>query len=820
MTFQSLLRLGWRDLRLMPIRLWLLAVMLAMASLTAVNVFSARLVEGIERQASTLLGADLVVESPRVPALDYEHIAAELNVAAAGVVLFSSVVLHGESTLLVQVKAVSERYPLRGSLEIRSAMDVAPRPTESGPARGEAWVDAAVLQRTGLAIGDRILLGRSEFLLARIVDFEPDGGVDVLQFAPRVMVALADLPATDLVGPASRVNYRLMFAGAPDSIRTLRARIESRLTAAEKLVVPSEARKELSAPLDNIQKYLGLAGLLTAAFAGVAMFLAMRLFVREQVVAAAVLRALGSRRSQLLARFGTQVLGYGLVAGAVGGVIGLGIQVLLANWVTSVADFPLAPPQARPVLLSLAWIAVLLALFSGPQVWKLINTPPARALRDEHLSAEPRTLWWVALAFPLLAVLVVIQTGNPRLSLVGVLVLSALLLLQWAAAAGLIGALRHAPEHGRWRWLTHQPRRGLVLAITLGSVLTLGLVLTQVKDQLLLAWEQQIPVDAPNHFLINIQPDEEAGVAALLRDEGMTSVALYPMARGRLIEHNGRPIVPEQFDHPRAQRLVDREFNLSAARVLPDDNRIVAGEWFATDQAEGLSVEQGIAKTLGLALGDTLTFDVGGTLITESIMSLRTVRWESVRPNFFVFLTQQRLEQLPRTAITSLHISSERSGLIARMVQAFPSVTVLDVRAILQQVRRVLDLASQVLILVFTLVLGVALSVLLTLLLAQREERTREIALLKALGATARQLRQRLWLEFLTIGMVAGAVAGLVAELATTLLIRQLFGMDYPIQWATLAIGIAGAWILLGLGSVLMLQGLLRVSPPALFRKG
>ncbi|MGF1546082.1 MAG: ABC transporter permease [Thiotrichales bacterium] len=820
MNFGSLLRIAWRDLRLAPIRVWLLAVMLAMASLTAVNVFTDRLIEGIEQQAATLLGADLVLESRRVPGADYERLAAESGVTTAGVVMFPSVVLHDDTTLLVQVKAVSEAYPLRGELEIRESVMGPLQRVGSGPARGEAWVDAAVLQRTGLTLGARISLGRSEFVLARIVDFEPDGGADVLQFAPRVMVTLDDLPATDLVGPASRVTYRLMFAGGSDAVRALNSVIEPRLTPAEKLVTPGEARKELSAPLDNVQKYLGLAGLLTAAFAGVAMFLAMRLFVREQAAAAAVLRALGGSRHQLLARYGIQVLGYGLVACAVGAALGFAVQAVLASLVSAVAELPFSGSHMRPLGLSVLWMLALLVLFSGPQVWQLINTPPARALRNEYRDGDQRSLRWIAVGLPLLAILIVAQTGDWRLSLVGVGVIAGLLLGLWLVAAGLIAALRSAPENRRWRWLTHQPRRVQVLAVTLGAVLTLGLLLTQVKDQLLEAWEQQIPASAPNHFLINIQPDEAAALTAFMHAEGQTSVTLYPMVRGRLIALNGREVAPDQYDNPRAQRLVDREFNLSATAHLPDDNQIIAGEWFVPGQTSGLSVEAGIAKTLGLSLGDELTFDVGGNKVTEVIESLRTVRWESVRPNFFVFLTPWRLEQLPRTLITSLHVAPEEVTLIARTVQNFPAVTVLDVRAILDQIRRVLELASRVLLLVFALVLGVALSVLLTLLLTQREERVREIALLKALGATSQQLRVRLLQEFLALGTVAGAVAGLLAELATAVLTRRLFDAEHAFQWASLGAGIGGAWVLLGVGGMLVFQGLLRTSPLALFRKG
>lgn len=814
-----LTRAALRELRLTPVRLWLLAITLAMASLTAVNVFTARLVTGIERQASTLLGADLVLEGSREADATLRERAAAAGLRTATTVTFPSVVVHGQTTVLVQVKAVSDAYPLRGQLEVREAVAAPPRKLAGAPRAGEVWVGAAVLQRTGTQVGDVITLGGASLRIAKILDFEPDGGADVFQFAPRVLMAAEDLPTTGLLSPASRARYRLLVAGEGRALETLKAAIERGLAPGEKLLSLGEARPELRDPLEKTQRYLGLAGLLTAAFAGVAMFLAVRLYVREQTPAAALLRSLGATRVVILGRYAAQLSVLGALGCALGLALGLAVQAGLGGLLIQAADVTLGGITLRPIGVSLAWVVTLAALFNAAELVRLTRTAPARLLREDPAQAECVHAGWLAALLGVLAVLAAWQSGNARLAILGVAGLAALVAVQAALSVVLLGGLRWVFQ--RWSGgaaMLHQRRRGLLLSVTLGATLTLGLTLTFVKDALLAQWQRQIPPEAPNHFLINIQPGETTALRAFLQARGIDDFELYPMARGRLIEHNGRSIAPGDFENPRAQRLVDREFNLSASAALPADNRIVAGAWFSGSADSGFSVERGIADTLGLALGDELVFEVGGEIVRDRITSLRQVHWESLRPNFFVFLAPHALDELSRTFITSVYLPGVQGGIVAELVQRFPAVTAIDVRAVLVQVRRVLDAGGAMILVVFGLTVAAALAVLLVLLLAQREERTQELAVCKALGATTSRLRARLALEFAWLGAVTGMSSGLIAETLTWALMRRLFEVDYvPHAWP-LALGVAAAWTALGIGVWLVLRGIVSASPTRLFR--
>lgn len=806
-------RLSWqmlkRDFRAGELRLLGAALLIAVASLTSVSFFTDRLGRALDREAHQLLGGDLLLLGDHPWEQAFRREAERLGLRAIESTSFPSMTAGNGVSQLADIKAVQPGYPLRGALRTAAALNQPDAETRETPARGTVWLDERLATALAAKPGDAVTLGSARFTVGAVLTMEPDRGINFFNIAPRLMMHADDLAATQLIQAGSRVTYRLHLAGEARPVAAFHKWAEPRLGRGQRIEDLNNARPEVRNALDRAEKFLRLAALLAVVLAAVAVGLAARRFMQRHLDGCAVMRCLGAREGQLLHIFLGEFLLLGAIVSLLGCAAGFGAQYALERMLAGLLSAPLPPPSPLPLAYGFAVGLALLAGFAVPQLLRLRNVPTVRVLRREWAAAEP--LAWTGYAFGagVLAALMLWMAADLRLGL-WVLGLFSLAVAIYAAVARLslaaVGRLRGAGGifggAAGWRYGLASLRRRLgssvIQSVALGLGITALLLLTLARDDLLASWKRSVPPDAPNRFLINIQPEQQAPLRDFFARQGLERPALLPMVRGRLMAVNDRPVMAADYEDERAQRLVEREFNLSWAADFPEGNSLVDGRWFGPEDAgrPQFSVEQGLAETLRLKLGDTLVYDIAGRRIEAKITSLRKLDWDSMRVNFFVVTPPGVLESHPTSYITSFHLPQARAGLVNELVAAYPNVTVIDVASILRQFQSVMDQLAQAVQFVFAFSLLAGLAVLYAALESTHDEREYEIAVLRTLGARDRQLRAALAAEFAVLGAVAGLVAGVGSAIISYLLGRFVFHLPYEPAWLVLpagvAVGIAG----------------------------
>jgi putative ABC transport system permease protein len=667
------LKLGWRtllrDLRAGELRLLIVAVTLAVAALTAVGFFADRLQGGLARDARQLLGGDaVVVGDTRIPA-EFALQARGLGLQTVQTLSFPTMAradsAQGGASKLVALKVVPQGYPLRGRLRVAKGPDQPDAPTSQIPQTGEAWLDAPLLDALGLAMGDRLLLGNASLRIARVIVTEPDRGAGFMSFAPRVMIHEADLAATGLVQPASRLTWRLAVAGdQATSVKTFvqwaDAEIKKPQVRGLRLESLESGRPEMRQTLERAEKFLNLVALLSALLSAVAVGLAARSFAARHLDDCAMLRVLGQSQRTIAAAYAVEFGLIGLAASLAGVAVGWGVHHVFVWLLAGLVDAGLPAPGPWPALLGLGMGLTLLLAFGLPPVLQLAQVPPLRVIRRDVGGLKPASLGVLAVGMAGFAALLMAASADLKLGLIavgGFAVAVALFAgLSWLA----VGLLRRSvSETLAPRWLvlaTRQIAARPAYAVVQVSALAVGLLalvlLVLLRTDLISSWRRATPPDAPNRFVINVMPEQGKAFRKTLDQAGVQRYDWYPMIRGRLLAVNGKTVTPDDFTEDRAKRLVDREFNLSHSAVLPPHNPVVAGAW-RTEDADAISVEEGIAKTLQLKLGDTLTFDMAGVQRTSRITSLRKVDWGSMRANFFVIYPVSVMPDVPVTYMSA-----------------------------------------------------------------------------------------------------------------------------------------------------------------------
>ncbi len=789
-----------RDFRAGELRLLGLALVIAVASLSSVSFFSDRLSRALTREAHQLLGGDLLLVADHPWDRAYRVEAQRRGLRVLGSVSFPSMTAANGVSHLAGIKAVEPGYPLRGALRIAPALNQADAETRETPASGTVWLDERLSAALGSKAGDIVRLGSASLAVSAVLTLEPDRGVNFFNIAPRLMMHVDDLPATGLIQVGSRITYRLHLAGEGKAIAAYQAWAEKRLGRGERIESLENARPEVRSALDRAEKFLRLAALLAAVLAAVAVGLAARRFMQRHLDGCAVMRCLGARGSQLMRIYLGEFLLFGAIASALGCFIGFAAQYALERLLSNLLTTALPAPSPLPLAYGFTVGLALLAGFALPQLMRLRNVPTVRVLRREWAETEP--LAWTGYAFgaAVLAALMLWMAADLRLGL-WVLGLFSLAVAIYAGVARLALAaaerLRGAAGAG-WRYgiasLHRRLGASVVQAVALGLGMTALLLLTLARDDLLASWQRSVPPDAPNRFIISIQPEQREPVRELFAAKGLERPDLLPMVRGRLVSVNGRAVNPADFEDERAQRLVEREFNLSWMADLPEGNSLTAGRWFAPTDAgrPQFSVEQGLADTLKLKMGDVLTYDIAGRRLEAKITSLRKLDWDSMRVNFFVVTPPGVLEPFPTSYITSFHLPPEKAGFVGELVAAHPNLTVIDVASILRQFRSVMDQLAQAVQFIFAFSLVAGLAVLYAALESTHDEREYEIAVLRTLGARNSHLRAALAAEFAVLGAIAGVVAGVGSALISWLLGRFVFQMPYEPAWLVLPAGVLG----------------------------
>lgn len=820
------LRLLVREWRAGEVRILFAVIALAVASLTAVAFFADRVRVSLGQEANAMLAADLVLSSdhPLDPA--FEATARRLGLAVARTTTFLSMAQGGSGARLAGVKAASPGYPLRGRLRVADAPYAPDRPASGLPGPGQAWIDARLAGELGLHVGDPVGVGERSLRVAAILSHESERSGNFMALAPRLLLAEADLAGTGLIRAGSRITWRLMLAGTPAARADFQAWATPRLGRGEKLEGVRDARPELRQVLDKAERYLGLAALLAVVLAAAAAQMILRRYVQRHFDQFALLRCFGASRARMFRLYLARFAALGLAAGLLGGLLGFLVQLALAGLLGAVLRLDLAPPSWRPFGLGLGTALVLVLAFSLPALRRLAEVPALRVLRRDLGPPRSRQVAAQGLALAVLAGLLVGQAGDLRLGLIVVaglagtgLVAALLIRIALAPLGALAGHLPPAPRLG----LLALRRRGWettlqVMALSLGLLALL--LLTLVRGDLLAAWQDKIPADAPNRFAINIQPDQVAAVRAWLAGHGIADAALYPMVRGRLTAIAGRPLDPKAYPEERARHLAEREFNLSALADLPPDNTVTAGHWWRPGATDEFSVEDGIAETLGIRLGDRLDFDAGGLAVSGRVTSLRKVEWDSFRVNFFVVGPPGALDGLPASYITAFRLPPERAALLPELVAAWPNVTLIDVDAVMAEMRAMMDRVSLAVQVVFLFSLAVGLLVLVAALHARRDERAREIGVWRTLGASAATVRSALATEFAVLGLLSGAVAAGAASGLAWLLAHRVFELPHAAGPAVWLAGLGGGAALVLAVGLAATRGLLAAPPLRALRSG
>ena len=807
-----------RDFRASSMRFLLLAVVLAVAALTAVAFFSDRIERGLTRDAAQLLGADAVVVADQPVPGGLTAQAAGMGLQVAQTSVLSSMARapddRGGDTRLVSLKVVSPNYPLRGQLTLGGmgadgrVLSAGKAPV-GGPPPGQVWVDPALLLAMNLQVGDGLWLGEAQFRIAAVIVREPDRGAGFASFAPRVMLRAVDLGATQLVQPASRVTYRLLVAGLPLKVGQFvdAAQTWTQTQRGLRVETLEQGRPEMRATLDRAGLFLRLVALLAALLSAVAVALVSRDFAQKRLDDCALLRVLGVPQSVMAWAYGLQFLAVGLLASVIGLLIGWLFHLVFVALLADLVGVALPAAGWQPIALGLG-VGVLLTIgFGLPPVLQLAQVPPLRVLRRDTGQLRPMsTAVWVlggvALAGMLMVVARDIKMGAIALGgFVGAMLAFALISL---IAVRLLRTLadRLAGHVPTWwtlgtRQLTAQPVQTVVQVCALAVGLLALMLLILIRTDLVASWRAATPADAPDRFVINIQPDQVAAFQAVLKASGVQKFDWYPMVRARLVAVNGRAVSVQDYTEERAQRLVDREFNLSFAAHAPDYNPVVAGHYIS-EEPDAFSVEAGLAKTLGLKLGDRLRFDLAGSVHEGRLTSLRKVDWSSMRVNFFVMAPKAAMPEWPVTYITAFRMPPQ--GRLDRiLVQQFPNLTVVDVSATLAQIQSVLGQVITAVEFLFIFTLATGLIVLMAGLMTSRERRAREWAVLRSLGATQRLLAAIQRVELLGMGALAGGMASTAALGIGWALATKVFEFEWhaPLWWPLLGaiIGALLAWL-------------------------
>ncbi|MFK7957254.1 MAG: ABC transporter permease [Lysobacterales bacterium] len=816
-----------REWRAGELRALALALTVSAAALTSVGAFSERVRKALTQGANELLAADLVIQSRQVVNPQWADEAERRGLSSALTIEFPTVAFSENGSLLVQVKGVSSGYPLRGKLEVAQESYGATSVAVGIPDANEAWVDPRVLAELGLEAGQLLELGDSQFSATQTIALEPDAGGGVFNLAPRVMLAFESIEKAGLLGPGARVQYRQLIAGDPADVEAFSGWLKPKLNAGESIQTLADSQQQIGRALDRANQFLMLAALTAVLLAGIAIVIAVRQFVERHLDTVAILRCLGSRQADVIYAFSLVLLWTALPALLLGAAIGYASQQLLIG---SLGDLlPAAVPQAgpRPAMIATGIGLLTLLGYGLPPLLRLRRVPPVRVLNRQMGNAPASQftndvivvifslglIWWLSSDIKLGAVMAGASLGAG--------------LLLAGGAYGLIRLARRLAKGGTlgWRYgianLARRNRGVLMQVAGLGLGLTAIFLLGVVQRDLMTGWRNTLPANAPNFFLINVQPDQVDTIGEHFERNNADTQGLFPLAVTRLTAINDKSPSAQSLPTPRARRRIDGNMNISWSDELSVGNTIVQGQW--QDPAiEGpqISLAQSWSESMGLALGDRLTFSAGAIEITGTVSSIRTVDWDSFQPNFFITFSSAITESFPHTFISSLFLPEGQFSVVADLVRQVPNVSVIDVGTLMNKVRDMIERVSLTVqvVFVFTLLAGVV--VLLAALSAGLSQRQHEGAVMRTLGGSSRQLRSAIFSEFATIGAVAGLLAAIAALGAGALLAREVFEIAYQVSWWLPALGLVLGGVCIGTTGLLGSRSVLRTPPMVTLRQG
>lgn len=789
------LRMAWRDWRAGELKLILAALLVAVGTVTAISSFVDRLQHALLSESSTFLAADRVIRGSDPIPDSFITQAKDAGLDTAGVIAFASMVFSpNDESALVSVKAVGEGYPLRGVLRTASEPFGDSQLAGGIPPRGEVWLDSRLFPSLGLALGDSVWVGVEELEVTRVVAQEPDRGGGMFELGPRLLMNIDDVPATEVIQPGSRIGYRLLLAGDDSALEALKESLP--LDPVFEWQSIRESSPSIGEALARAESFLLLGGLLAVLLAGVAVALAARRYTLRHFDHVGVMKTLGATPNAITSGFVGILLSVGLTAIAIGLLLGYGLQEGVYRMLQEMLRAELPPPGASPFILGTVTGLICLLSFAVPPFVHLRQIAPMRVLRKDVVDGGPSQLVAYGAALGGVLVLLIWYTGDLKLTLWTLVGALSSMLLFGGFAVLLLRGSRNLGMQARSGWrlglagLQRRYKTNVAQIMIFGLAIMLLLILVLLRTALLEEWQQQLPDDAPNHFVLNITPDQVSPLESLLTEHATRQGGVYPMMRGRALSVNGTDAKAWESEH--GDRSVpgpgiDDERNITWSDTAPTDNRMLDGGWWPEGDARSLiSLEDEYARRSGLSVGDTIVFDVAGRTIDTEVMSIRTVDWDSLQPNFYVIFSRAALADVPSTFMTSFHLPVDRKPFLNDLLRQFPTLTVIEVDALIEQIKSIIDRVTQAIELVLALVLGSGVLVLVASVQASKDERVREHALLRALGATRSLITVSLAVEFATLGFFAGVVAAVGAELTVAVLQSQVFGLGFgfhPLVW-------------------------------------
>lgn len=789
------LRSFGRELRSGEVLVLLAAVGLAVAALTAVGFLTDRIGKAVARQANEVLAADLRLRSQEPIPQEWSDLAQSHGLTTSQTMSFPSVVFADDESALATIKVVSEGYPLRGAVRVSDTLFGQQRVVDNIPLRGEVWADGALLARIGANVGDTVVIGELDLRVSAVLTYRPDQSIGFASLAPSVLMNDIDISRSGLIGEGSRVAYALLVAGDDDSVAEFNAAIEDQLPDSVRIRSQEESSERAYNAADRAQRFLSLTAVISLLLSAVAVAMSARRYAHRRMDTVALMKSLGATQRFVISVALVQLILLGLLGVVAGSAVGFIAEDLLSRILADLLQGDLPNPGLRPVILASGSAFVLLLGFALPSLIQLRNTPSLRVLRHDAMPPAPSRILVSGMSLAAVAALLYRSVGDVRMLLIligGILVIAAALYLVGRALVAIIGGARSGVGVA-WRYgLANVARRGrdsAVQVVAFGLGITVLLLLTLVRTDLLEGWRNTLEEDAPNHFLINIQPHEVDSVAALFKSNSIAVPQFTPLVRARMTTINGESVKDREYPNESGRWLANREANLSWAAELSSSNTVLQGEWWPADYNGPplISIEEDSAFDAGLSIGDELQFYVAGREITAHIGSIRKVNWDSFQPNFFIVLSPGALDDLPTTFVSSMRIEEQKQAMLIDLVRGHPSISVIDLDAILQQVRGIIEKASLAVQAVFVFTLAAGIAVLFAAVQSTIDERRFESAILRALGAKRRTVFLGVMAEFAALGVAAGVLASAGASVLAAVVAVQLFELPYdfnPLVWA------------------------------------
>ncbi|WP_369743854.1 ABC transporter permease [Pseudidiomarina sp. PP-1MA] len=835
-------KISWRllkqELKRGELTIMAAAIVLSVTAVLALSVFTERLQAGLMARSAEFLAADRVLSSRRDIPQEWIAKAEQDGLRTAERVVFNSMAFAGEQLALVDIKAVGDGYPLRGELRVAEQPYGAEQVAQGLPQSGEAWVAAALFQELELAIGDTIEVGRSQFVVSKVLTYEPDVGFSVFTDSPNVLIRYQDLAATELIQPGSRVRYNQLFAGTLEQLEQYEAWLTPQLnedTHSWRSIEDGDS--PLARSLQRAERFMLLASLLGVVLAATAVAVAAQRYCQRNYDVVAIFKTLGANKRIIQRIFVLHLLLLTFISITLGLLLGWLIQSQVIYWVSQQLGTALPQSGWQPFALAAATGLVSAVMFTLYPLLRLISIPPLRVLnRDLTGNNAGRWLHWLASGGTIYALLLIYSQQwllSSALFVGGAV--AAIILLTVSRLFIRVSRQAGMQAGSSWRLamagLQRRAQANSVQMLSFSTAIMLLLLVLALRNELLADWQAQLPDDAPNYFVINVARDDVQNLQQRFAEREIVANDMYPIVPGRMTAVNGVPVrdeVTKEEDGDAADTATNnaeqregfgRELQLTWRDTLPPNNTLVAGQWWGDDAQPQVSIETGVADRMNLQVGDELEFNIGGSVFTVPVTSIREVNWGSLQPNFFMIFNTATLTDFPATFISSFYLEPERKSELYELFRPFPQVSLIDLDAIIGQLREVIDQVSLAIAFVLVVVIIAGILVLLAQVQASLEEREKELVILRTLGASAKLLRQSVTYEFVILGAISGLIATLAMELALWILQTQVFDMQASIHWRFWLIGPVAGAVVVGLMGRLACGRLIKRNTAQLIRR-